>query len=68
LGLALALLMIFLFTKFVRGADGQALFVITLPLSLALQVAMVASICGVLAAIAPARRAASMDPAQAIRI
>jgi lipoprotein-releasing system permease protein len=68
LGLALALLMIFLFTKFVRGSDGQALFVITLPLSLALQVAMVASVCGVLAAIAPARRAASMDPAQAIRI
>jgi len=68
LGLGLALLMIFLFTMFVRGADGQPLFVIVLPLSLAVQVALLASVCGVLAAIAPARRAAAMDPAQAIRI
>jgi lipoprotein-releasing system permease protein len=67
-GLALALAMIWLFTAFVRGSDGQPLFVIVLPLALAVQVALVASVCGVLAAIAPARRAASMDPAQAIRI
>jgi lipoprotein-releasing system permease protein len=68
LGLALALLMIYLFTVFVRGSDGQPLFAIVLPLSLALQVALIASACGVLAAIAPARRSAAMDPAQAIRI
>ena len=68
LGLGLALLMIFLFTTFVRGADGQPLFAIVLPLALAVQVALIASVCGVLAAIAPARRAAAMDPAQAIRI
>ncbi len=68
LGLALALLMIFLFSTFVRGSDGRALFAISLPLSLALQVALTASLCGVLAAIAPARRAAAMDPAQAIRL
>ena len=68
LGLVLALLMIWLFTKFVRGSDGQALFLIDLPLSLALQVALVATVSGVVAAIAPARRAAAMDPAQAIRI
>ena len=68
LGLLLALLMIWLFTTFVRGSDGRALFDIVLPLSLALQVAAIATACGVLAAIAPARRAASMDPAQAIRI
>ena len=67
-GLALALLMIWLFTAFVRGSDGQPLFLIVLPMSLALQVALVATVCGVLAAIAPARRAAAMDPAQAIRI
>jgi lipoprotein-releasing system permease protein len=36
--------------------------------ALALQVALIATVCGVLAAIAPARRAAAMDPAQAIRI
>ena len=68
LGIALALAMIALFTAFVRGSDGLPLFVITLPPSLALQVALIASVCGVLAAIAPARRAAAMDPAQAIRI
>lgn len=68
LGLGVARLMIFLFTHFVRGSDGQPLFVIGLPLPLALQVGVVALACGVLAAIAPARRAAAMDPAQAIRM
>ncbi len=68
LGLALAVAMIWLFSNFVRGSDGLPLFVITLAPALALQVALVATVCGVLAAIAPARRAAAMDPAQAIRI
>ena len=68
LGLLLARAMIFLFTQFVRGSDGQPLFVIGLPLSLALQLALLALACGVLAAVAPARRAAAMDPAQAIRL
>jgi lipoprotein-releasing system permease protein len=68
IGLLLAKGMIFLFTHFVRGSDGQPLFVIALPLSLAAQVGLVAIACGVLAAIAPARRAAGMDPAQAIRL
>ena len=68
LGLALALAMIWLFTTFVRGSDGLPLFVISLPLATGLQVAAIATVCGVLAAIAPARRAAAMDPAQAIRI
>ena len=67
-GVGLALLMIWLFTTFVRGSDGAPLFPIVLPPVLALQVAAVATLCGVLAAIAPARRAAAMDPAQAIRI
>lgn len=67
-GLGLALLMIWLFTTFVRGSDGQPLFLIVLPLALAAQVAVIATVCGILAAIAPARRAAAMDPAQAIRI
>ena len=68
LGLLLALLMIWLFTTFVRGSDGQPLFNITLQAGMALQVALIATVCGVLAAIAPARRAAALDPAQAIRI
>ncbi|MDP2449321.1 MAG: FtsX-like permease family protein [Polaromonas sp.] len=68
LGIALAVLMIWLFTKFVRGSDGLPLFVITLPLATAVQVALIATVCGVLAAVAPARRAAALDPAQAIRM
>ena len=68
LGLLLALAMIWLFTTFVRGSDGQPLFNIALQASTALQVALIATVCGVLAAIAPARRAARLDPAQAIRI
>jgi len=52
----------------VRGSDGLPLFSITLRLATAVQVAFIATACGVLAAIAPARRAAAMDPAQAIRI
>jgi len=67
-GLVLAVAMIWLFTKFVRGSDGEPLFLIVLPMALAVQVALVATVCGVLAAVAPARRAAAMDPAQAIRI
>jgi lipoprotein-releasing system permease protein len=67
-GLLLAVALIFLFTHFVRGSDGLPLFDISLPLSTALQVALVATVCGVVAAIAPARRAARLDPAQAIRL
>ena len=67
-GLLLAVALIFLFTRFVLGSDGLPLFNISLPPGTALQVALVATVCGVLAAIAPARRAARLDPAQAIRI
>lgn len=68
LGLVLATALIALFTRFVRGSDGLPLFVIGLPWGLALEVALVVTICGVFAAIAPARRAAALDPAQAIRL
>jgi len=68
LGIALAVALIWLFTHFVKGSDGLPLFSITLPAATALRVAGLATLCGVLAAIAPARRAAAMDPAQAIRI
>jgi lipoprotein-releasing system permease protein len=68
LGIVLAVALIWLFTHFVRGSDGLPLCFITLPLATALKVAGIATVCGVLAAIAPARRAAAMDPAQAIRI
>ncbi|MBP6598501.1 MAG: ABC transporter permease [Giesbergeria sp.] len=68
LGLLLAVALIWVFTAFVRGSDGLPLFNINLPLDTALQVALIATVCGVLAAIAPARRAAKLDPAQAIRM
>ena len=68
LGLLLAVALIWVFTHFVRGSDGLPLFSIALPPAMALQVALIASVCGVLAAVAPARRAAALDPAQAIRM
>ena len=68
LGVLLAVVLIWAFTHFVRGADGLPLFNITLAPVLALRVATIATVCGVLAAVAPARRAAKLDPAQAIRM
>jgi len=68
LGVLLALGLIQAFTTFVRGSDGLPLFAITLAPSLALSIAGIATVCGVLAAVAPARRAAALDPAQAIRL
>jgi lipoprotein-releasing system permease protein len=68
LGVLLAVVLIWAFTTFVRGSDGLPLFIITLAPSLALRIAGIATVCGVLAAVAPARRAASLDPALAIRM
>jgi lipoprotein-releasing system permease protein len=68
LGVVLAAGLVKAFTTFVRGSDGASLFPITLSPGLALGVAAIATCCGVLAAIAPARRAAALDPAQAIRL
>ena len=68
LGVLLAVGLIWAFTTFVRGSDGLPLFNISLSVALALRIAAIATLCGVLAAVAPARRAASLDPAQAIRL
>ena len=68
LGVVLAAALIAAFTRFVKGSDGLPLFAISLAPALALQVALAATVAGVLAAVAPARRAAALDPAQAIRI
>jgi lipoprotein-releasing system permease protein len=67
-GVAFAVAMVALFSRFVVGSDGLPLFVISLSPTLALQVAGLALVAGVAAAAAPARRAARMDPAQAIRL
>ncbi len=68
LGAGLAWLMIELFTALVKGADGKPLFPIALEFGTFIDVAVVATVCGVLAAVAPARSAARLDPAQAIRV
>ncbi len=68
LGGLLAVVLIWLFTHFVRGSDGLPLFNIALEAGLALRIAGLATVCGLLAAVAPARRAARLDPAQAIRL
>ncbi len=68
LGVVLAVALIAAFTTFVRGSDGLPLFAISLAPGLALRIAAIATVCGVLAAVAPARRAAQLDPAQAIRM
>jgi lipoprotein-releasing system permease protein len=67
-GVGLAALLVAAFTHFVRGADGLPLFMISLAPGLAARIAALATLCGVLAAVAPARRAAALDPAQAIRM
>jgi lipoprotein-releasing system permease protein len=68
LGIILALGLITAFTTFVRGSDGLPLFAITLAPLLALKVALIMTVSGVLAAVMPARTAAALDPAQAIRM
>jgi lipoprotein-releasing system permease protein len=68
LGAGLAWLMIALFTALVKGADGKPLFAIVLEWGVVLNIGLAATMCGVLAAAAPARRAARLDPAEAIRL
>lgn len=68
LGTGLAVGMIKVFTTFVRGPDGLPLFNISLPAETALQTVGLALAAGLVAAVLPARRAARMDPAQAIRM
>jgi lipoprotein-releasing system permease protein len=68
LGVLLAAGLIAGFTAFVKGADGLPLFAIGLAPGMALQIVLITGVAGVLAGLAPARRAAHMDPAQAIRV
>ena len=68
LGVLLAVLLIWAFTSLVRGSHGLPLLAIRLAPGLALRIAALATLCGVLAAVAPARRAAALGPAQAIQM
>ncbi|MEO7009428.1 MAG: ABC transporter permease [Caldimonas sp.] len=56
-----------LWLYFVRNADGTALFPVTLQLSLFGTALVLATLTGLLAALAPALRAARLDPVVAIR-
>ena len=67
-GAVLAWAMVLAFTSLVKGADGEPLFPIVLSAVTFAWVAAGATLAGVLAAVAPARRAAALDPAQAIRL
>lgn len=67
LGALLSAVLIFGFSTLVRGADGNPLFPIVLTAPLLLYACVTATVCGMFAAIAPARRAARLDPAMAMR-
>jgi lipoprotein-releasing system permease protein len=66
-GSALALVLLSTFSRTVRNADGTPLFPLAVSWEIFAVAAGVATLCGVLAAFAPARRAARLDPAAAIR-
>jgi lipoprotein-releasing system permease protein len=55
-------------SRLLRAADGSALFQVHFSLELYAGAALVALVFGLLAATVPARRAAALDPAQAIRV
>lgn len=67
LGSVLASLFLALWRTLAVGADGKPMFMIEVPGSLVLIAAVGATLVGVLAALMPARRAASLDPVVAIR-
>jgi len=56
-----------LWQKFQRNADGTVMFALTFDTQLLVQTLVLASLTGLLAAFAPALRAARLDPVVAIR-
>jgi lipoprotein-releasing system permease protein len=60
--------MMVVFLKLARNADGTPLFDLAISPQLFVIASAGAVVCGLLAAAAPARRAAALDPAQAIRM
>ncbi|RPH60368.1 MAG: ABC transporter permease, partial [Burkholderiales bacterium] len=68
LGAALAAGLLQFFSRVYRNADGSALFTAQLDPTIVLWACAVAIVVGLAAAALPARRAARMDPVQAIRM
>ncbi len=68
IGCALAAAMMQLFRSLARNGDGTPLFDLEIAPELFATACAGAIVCGLLAAAAPARRAAALDPAQAIRM
>jgi lipoprotein-releasing system permease protein len=66
-GSALGLMLVSLFSRILRNAEGQALFSLTYDFRLIGFVVAGAAVLGLIAAVLPARNAARLDPAQAIR-
>jgi lipoprotein-releasing system permease protein len=67
LGSGLGMLLVSVFSRVLRAADGTPLFSLTFDYRLVGIMMVGAAILGLLAAVLPARNAARLDPAQAIR-
>jgi lipoprotein-releasing system permease protein len=68
IGCGLAATMMLVFLRLARNADGTPLFDLVIEPQLFAIASAGAVVCGLVAAFAPARRAAALDPAQAIRM
>jgi lipoprotein-releasing system permease protein len=67
LGSALGMVLVSVFSRILRNAEGQALFSLSFDFRLIGFVVAGAAVLGLIAAVLPARNAARLDPAQAIR-
>jgi lipoprotein-releasing system permease protein len=67
LGSVLGMLLVSVFSRVLRAADGTPLFSLTFDFQLVGIVIVGAAVLGLVAAVLPARTAARLDPAQAIR-
>jgi lipoprotein-releasing system permease protein len=67
IGTAFGMVLISIFSRVLRSDTGKPLFTLELDLRLTVIAFVVATVLGLIAAVLPARNAARLDPAQAIR-